>query len=537
MEASVAPSAPVNPRSRLYVIGGIVVLILLIVAYSWYKNSRDARLIEALQSKDKATHVEAARTLMNENRFVDLILTEPPDVRDAAITAAKDSADSPDNAKKSIDALLGVSKGVDREINDPEQAVRDREGAVRKNAWLAMGAIGDVAIPQLLSALKDPSGNVRAGAIEALGYIGAPAIPGLMKMMTERETWDPAGAALSKIGQAALDPCLPLIDYSGTTKKARDLRLKMAGMLGGFDNQKAVPYLLRHIDDQDPGMRRQVIRTLAGLQDQRATKDVIRVMEEDPQVRLDAITALGEFHDPIAINPLADQFKNYDYDVPAGAVAALSKIGPAALPRMISDAKNPDPQIRTYATRALATIAGPMTIQPLLGAAKDPVADVRAEAVKGMGQFTGADAIHAVPLLIANFRDASATVSNAAVDSLTEIGSNPENASISSQVASPLVALFKKGGQSADIYNTQVFYSERVLSQIGGPALPQLLQALRGGTPEVQKWAALTLGDMKDREAADKSVEELKQIASNSPHPEAKWAAQDALNRMGGGSV
>jgi HEAT repeat protein len=532
MEASVAPSAPANPRSRAYVIGGIVLLILLIIGYSWYKNRRDADLIADLQSKDVAMHVAAARTLMEQNRFSDLILTQSPDVRDAAITAAKDAADSPEHAKKSIEGLLGLSKGVDREINDPEQAVRDREGAVRKNAWIAMGAIGEVAIPQLLDALQDPSGNVKNGAIQALGIIGVPAIPGLMKRMTVRETWDAAGAALAIIGQPALDPMLPLIDTPGTTKKARDLRLKMAGLIGAFDNQKAVPYLLRHIDDADPGMRRQVIRTLAGLQDQRATPDVIRVMKADPQVRLDAITALGEFHDPRAINPLADQFKNYDYDVPAGVVAALSKIGPASLPRAIQDAKNADPQVRSYAVRTLATIGGPTTIQPLLAAAKDPVATVRTEAVQGMGEFAGADAVHAVPLLIARFRDPSAAVSNAAVASLTEIGTNAANATISGQVAQPLLALFKRGGQPEGVYNNQVYYAERVLSQIGSPVLPQLLQALRSGTPEEQKWVALSLGDMKDKEAASKSVDDLRKIA-NSSNPEAKWAAQDALNRLG----
>ncbi len=548
MEASVAPAAPVNPRTRWYTIGGVVLVVALLILYSVMKSRRDAALVADLMSKDKARHVAAAQNLFTSNRFVDLILTQPPDARDAAILATEDWAKAGNDAvkKQAVDALLGISKGVDREANDPETAVKDRETAVRTNAWKTIGRIGDVAKDQLLVALKDPSGNVRGAAIEALGVIGLPAIPGLMAMMRDRETWGPAGDALTKIGQPALDPLTPLLDTPGYKRKDRDLRLKMAAMLGGFDNQKIVPNLLRHINDdapnipQDrrtPGMRRQVIRTLASLQDQRATPEVIRVMREDPQVRLDAISALGEFKDPRAVDPLVDQFKNYDYDVPANAIIALAKIGAPALPRLLKEAKNPDAQIRTNATAALATIGGPGAVGPLLAAAKDPVDGVRAAAVQGMASFTGPNAVRAAPLLIASFSDSAAEVSNGAVASLTQMGTNAENATISTQIVNPLVQLLNPGGLSADVYNKRVYYAERVLSQLGAPALPALIAALRTGPPPVKKWAALTLGDMKqNRDLVSRALPDLRTLAQSSPNPDVKWAAQDALNRLGAAS-
>ncbi|MBW3623712.1 MAG: HEAT repeat domain-containing protein [Armatimonadetes bacterium] len=537
MAAAVTPETTPNNRTRLYTIGAIVLIVLLIVLYSWYKGNRDAALLQSLQSKDQATRVAAAKTILDNERFVDLILAQPPDVRDAAIVAAEDYANQAgDEADRQVvGALLGLSKGVDREINDPEQKIKDREKAVRTNAWKAIGRIGDVAEPQLLEALKDPSGNVRGAAVEALGVVGAPAVPELVEMLKEPDTRGPAGDALTKIGRPALEPVRPLIHTEGDKKRIRELRLKMASMLGSFDDQTVTPDLLRHIDDTDPGMRRQVIRTLAGLQDQQATMDLIRVMKEDPQVRLDAITALGETRDPRAVDPLVDQFDNYNYDVPANAITALSKIGPPALPRLLKEAKNPNPQIRTYATRGLATIGGPMTVQPLLVAANDPVPTVRAEAVKGMAKFTGPDAVRAVPLLITSFRDPDPEVVSGAESSLAAMGTNPANAEVSAQIVRPLIALYERGSLPQDVYNNRVYHAERVLSQLGEPAIPHLVAAARNGSPNVRKWAVLTLGDMrKDRSqvTVPENVALLRTLAKTGS-PEVRWAATDALNRLG----
>jgi HEAT repeat protein len=365
--------------------------------------------------------------------------------------------------------------------------------------------------------------------------VGAPAIPGLMKMMNDRDTWGPAGDALVKIGRPSLEHVRPLIDTPGTDRKSRDLRLKMAGMLGAFDDQTVVPDLLRHINDTDPGMRRTLVRTLAGLQDQRSTPELVRIMREDPQVRLDAITALGQNLDPRAIDPLVDQFKNYDYDVPINAINSLVKIGPASLPRLLKEAKNPDTQIRTNATIALATLGGPQTVAPLIAAARDPEATVRAAAIGGMSKFTGADAERAVPLLIAAFRDPNPEVSNNAVGSLATMGTNPANAApeVSGKVVRPLIALFERGSLPLDVYNNQVYHAERVLSQLGSPAIPHLVAAIRTGSSAVKKWSALTLGDMRsDRDEVNQSVEDLRTLV-RSGDPEVSWAARDALNRLG----
>lgn len=537
MEASVATEPPANPRTRYYTIGIIALVVLLIALYSWYKSSRDARILADLQSKDKAVRMAAARNLIDSGRFVDLILAQPPDVRDASIVAAEDVANEggDDVDRKVVAVLLGISKGVDREINDPEQKIKDREGAVRGNAWKAIGRIGDVATEQLLEGLKDPSGNVRGASIEALGVVGAPAIPGLMKMMSERDTWGPAGDALVKIGRPSLEHLRPLIDTGGDKKKARDLRLKMAGMLGAFDDQAVVPDLLKHIDDKEPDMRRTIVRALAGLQDQRSTPDLIRVMKEDEQVRLDTITALGEVRDPRAIDPLVDQFNSYDYDVPLNAIIALSKIGPASLPRLLREAKNRNGQIRTFAIRGLATIGGPTTIGPLLAAANDPVATVREEAVQGMAKFIGQDALRATPLLIASFRDPNAEVSNSAVGSLAAIGTNPENAAVSGQMVASLIRLYEQENMPLDQYNNQVFQAERVLSQLGAPAIGPLVAAAQTGSPTARKWAVLTLGDMRkdrDRVTEAPTADVLRTLAQSSD-PEVSWAARDALTRLG----
>jgi hypothetical protein len=149
-----------------------------------------------------------------------------------------------------------------------------------------------------------------------------------------------------------------------------------------------------------------------------------------------------------------------------------------------------------------------------------------------MNRFTRSAAVQAVPILISSFRDKSASVANAAVNSLTVMGTNPDNAAISQQIVKPIIALFERGSQPEDVYNNQVYYAERVLSQIGAAAVPSLLAAIRTGSPAAKKWSALTFGDMNDKEAVSKSINDLRALAS-SPDPDASWAAKDALNKLG----
>src|SRR5690606_7657813 len=126
---------------------------------------------------------------------------------------------------------------------------------------------------------------------------------------------------LFRVHQPAVDAAIQLLN-----DRDDEVRAAAADLLGRLDNERAVPALLSRIDDPAPNIRRNIIRSLGVIASPLATLEVARVMKEDPQVRMEAITALGEIADPRGIDPLIATFKGYDLDVPAAAIAALNKI-------------------------------------------------------------------------------------------------------------------------------------------------------------------------------------------------------------------
>ncbi|HEY3282866.1 MAG TPA: HEAT repeat domain-containing protein [Armatimonadota bacterium] len=486
--------------------------------------------------------VAAAKSLLESGRLVDLVLAQPADIEErqkqfgarevlwSDASARKDAVDAlagvglryPELKDKAIDALVGLMKGVDREQQDVIAKVRDEETAQRQMCWKILRRYGDAPIDRLIAALKDPSGGVRDQAVDGLGVLGYPAAVKVLPWVKVKDTRGKAVEVLFRANRAAVDLVIPMID-----DRDEEIRAAIAELLGRLDDTRAVPALLAHLNDTAPNIRRNVIRSLGQITDSRATLEIARVMREDPQVRMEAITALGEIGDPRGVDPLVDLFKGYDLEVPTAAIAALTKIGPSSLPRLLREAKNPDPEIRLYATRGLASLSGPTVVAPLLAAAKDSDPKIREAAVAGMSKFLEGDALRVIPTLVAGFSDPSAGVSTSSVAGLKELGTSgaPE---VKKAVVGPLVALLGRSDQPA-----AQFYANRALSQIGGSdVVSALVSELKSPSLSMQKWAALTLGDVEQKEDSQKATPMLKQLASD-PRPEVRWAAEEALRKMG----
>jgi HEAT repeat protein len=510
-----------NPRHARYVLVLLGALVVLLIGRAWMRARHNYDLLMDMQSKDPAVRIAAVKGLMPPDHLVDIVLAQPmkitetktpsgtrldviatdTTVRTAAVDAVAEAAKLPDMQKQCIKALIGLLKGVDREASDPSQKVKDAEAAVRTKTWQYLGAIGEPALPDLLEALRDPSNTVRDGAVEALGIIGEPAVPGLMVAFRDRDRRGKAWAALDKIKKPALQPLIPLLKMR--IPKDEGFPVDVASLLGSIDDPAAVPALLEQINDvKVPGLRRQVVRSL---------------------------TAFGEFRDPRAVPRLIELLSHYDADVPPAAVAALQKIGKPSIPALLVAAKDKNAQRRANAVLALGSIGGPETVPVLLAAAKDADPSVRLSAVIGLGKLTGPDAVRATPVLVAHFTD-EGEIASAAADSLQSIVANmpAEQASLIPSVLRPLVEAM--GTQGEDL--TPVYYASRVRARIGSRAAPVLAQELKSPSAWRRKWAALTLGDMEDKDAVRKEVPALQSLLADG-NADVRWAASKALQKMG----
>jgi|GEM_PF-1352091 HEAT repeat protein len=537
-----------NPRHARYVLVLLGALVVLLIGRAWMRARHNYDLLMDMQSKDPAVRIAAVKGLMPPDHLVDIVLAQPmkitetktpsgtrldviatdTTVRTAAVDAVAEAAKLPDMQKQCIKALIGLLKGVDREASDPSQKVKDAEAAVRTKTWQYLGAIGEPALPDLLEALRDPSNTVRDGAVEALGIIGEPAVPGLMVAFRDRDRRGKAWAALDKIKKPALQPLIPLLKMR--IPKDEGFPVDVASLLGSIDDPAAVPALLEQINDvKVPGLRRQVVRSLTAIADPRATLPILKLSYEDPQMTLECITAFGEFRDPRAVPRLIELLSHYDADVPPAAVAALQKIGKPSIPALLVAAKDKNAQRRANAVLALGSIGGPETVPVLLAAAKDADPSVRLSAVIGLGKLTGPDAVRATPVLVAHFTD-EGEIASAAADSLQSIVANmpAEQASLIPSVLRPLVEAM--GTQGEDL--TPVYYASRVLARIGSRAAPVLAQELKSPSAWRRKWAALTLGDMEDKDAVRKEVPALQSLLADG-NADVRWAASKALQKMG----
>lgn len=139
------------------------------------------------------------------------------------------------------------------------KAVKNEDFQVRHQAVDALGKMGGQAVvPVLIEALGDSNKSVRSHAIFALSQIGQPAVPALIDALHKEERRIPSHAALAlgKIGDATAVP--ELIEALSNPS----MIFNATQALGDIGDLRAVPVLIPLLNDQDPGVRRQVTAVL-----------------------------------------------------------------------------------------------------------------------------------------------------------------------------------------------------------------------------------------------------------------------------------
>ena len=387
--------------------------------------------------------------------------------------------------------------------------LKDEEPEVRQMAAFAMGLIGAVsARDPLVDALNDPAPMVQGSAAEALGLIGAAdaaeaigrlaaqivrsgvvtpppgdeddgrrdtptstlrlclyalvrlkAYPQLASAVLDergqpRVRWWPVAYALQRSEDPrALQALLTLAKESHPYTRAFAVK-----GLATLKDRAALPVLMPLLSSGERFVLVETIRALGRVGDPSAAAPLLRIIRDaraDPQMRLEAATAIGGIRDPEAFDPLTDLVfeaspalraaalrslaaidqQNFilllssldpdkDWSVRATLATILSGLPPEiGLPRVLTMVKDADQRVIPSVLAALVKLQAPNAAAVLLDRLKadDPV--VRAAAATGLGDLKPADGAPALAEAYrAGQRDSGYAARAAALAALAKYG-------------------------------------------------------------------------------------------------------------------
>jgi cyclophilin family peptidyl-prolyl cis-trans isomerase/HEAT repeat protein len=275
--------------------------------------------------------------------------------------------------------------------------LKDADAEVRQMAAFALGLLADkTAVPALTAALQDPEPRVRGRAAEALGLIGDtasaaavgqmvsayvkagaiaslspddeqwPKTPeadavrlGLFALVRQKgfeplnaaivdgsgrvSGWWPVAYALQRIADPRAVPALKqLVQTPG-----RYTRAFAARGLGGYRDVSSVPVLRAMIEQArgDVGVTVSAVRALAQIGAPEGAEAILALLSADrvdPNVRLEAVSALATLKSTTALPYILDLVTDDWATMRAAAIRAAAAIDPEGLPIVLSGME-PDP--------------------------------------------------------------------------------------------------------------------------------------------------------------------------------------------------
>jgi HEAT repeat protein len=201
---------------------------------------------------------------------------------------------------------------------------------------LALGKIGEPALPRLLEGLRDPSSSVRLGAVMGLAVLGPKAkdaMPALLDLFGDRDVQVQTGAALAlaRIGK----PSVAALAAKLKDKNPR-VRLFAANALAHVG-----PTLPRQELDQihnargREGVQRRLQEQRAEAKAEAVPALALALQDESPEVRLSAADALMDFpaQRPAVAAALKELLRSPNRNVSRRAGEFLRRIDPDIAPR------------------------------------------------------------------------------------------------------------------------------------------------------------------------------------------------------------
>ena len=173
----------------------------------------------------------------------------------------------------------------------------------------AIGNMGQIGYEPLIQTLNHPNNEVRMAALFGLEALGdSRAISHIIECM--KADYDGvrqrASGTLSRWSEDVIDPLIECV-YD----QNQYVREGAVSALGFLQNKRAVPILLKALDDKDWGRHSNIILSLEFIGDNRAVPALIKALE-NIDTRENAASALGCLGDKRAIEPLKKALREND---------------------------------------------------------------------------------------------------------------------------------------------------------------------------------------------------------------------------------
>jgi HEAT repeat protein len=388
---------------------------------------------------------------------------------------------------------------------------------LRSELVQALGRTKDPrAVEPLIGSLDDKSEVVRAMAAEALGGLGDPrAVEPLIEFVSSPKAWNRHRGiiALGEIGDRKATDTLCKI--ANEIPRGRDdwdcmgHRRWATQTLGKMGDPRAVPHLIRLLEDEDESVRAYAAVSLAQIGDARAVEPLVAMLATDEDHALEAFAVAGKKGGSESMRSrLVRELQRPDGKIRASAATALGKLrDKAAVQMLTAGLTENDPSLRYSCALALASIGDSQAVPSLVAALTDTNTTVRLGVIRALGEL---GALQAVTSLVDLTKNQDPETRIEAALSLGKLGQD--------QGFEFLLSAARQREKPARILAIEALGRLR-----DKRAVPSLIVLLKDGDGEVRRCAVESLGLIGD-ERAIRPVADLQ-------HQEKEKAVRDSINR------
>ena len=335
----------------VYALVGAIGLMLLGVFLRETWRARERRRFERLRAAC-TVRVQVMQYLQPEELAAGLQASFPlPVIEKCLEEFAEQSATTLRQKLVQVNQDLGI-------VQARIEALRDA-GSWPERAAAAerLGRIGHSgAVLPLIAVLQDQSEDKQVKSVASLALLKIRDLRAIQPLI---EALGRDDAAISRPIADVLEGLLPhavpaLLDVLRSSKTDGQ-RYWAARILGAStDSQTAVP-LIAALQDRSEKVRAEAACSLGRLKARQAIHPLTNLLLRDPRapVREEAARALGEIGDERALEALKQALGELPYEVRAGALAAMEKMGDEAVPLFLQALDEDDKRTRTQAATAL----------------------------------------------------------------------------------------------------------------------------------------------------------------------------------------
>jgi HEAT repeat protein len=376
---------------------------------------------------DKETQIALTRYLGNQEtrkqvidafvssgqKVVDLLisqLNEENETRHAAIMAIGRIGGSQATEalipllKNDEDAVLCCSAlariGDRRAYNELICLIGHENASIRFAAIAALNSLGHPDMSRRINILlADNNPLVRESALKIAGYFGFPESRSIVQKLCSDIDQSVRVAAIESLPSFEDDRLVSLLRcfYSDEDSKIRAAVVKS---LGQMESVQAYGVLSQALNDNDPWVRYYSVKSVdrLGLIDLMDKIKDITLNDTAPFVRLAAIEFLGHIGGKIAVSILASLTSDENIEISLSSIKALGDIHhPDALPPLIAFSRSDHNEIRKAAVEALGQRGGE-GISALLQwtALTEKDASIKTEAIKALRSISTSESINAL---------------------------------------------------------------------------------------------------------------------------------------------